>query len=52
VPTKYAADAITAATDATPPWCSTHQLKLVKQQTKNGCLIVIDITTTTTEETS
>ena len=52
VPTKYAADAITAATDATPPWCSRHQSKLIMQQTKNGCLIVIDITTTTTEETS
>jgi len=43
--------AITATTDATPPWCSMHQLKPIKQQTKNyGCLI--DITTTTTEETS
>jgi len=52
VPTIYAADAITAATDAAPPWCSTHQLKLIMQQTKNGCLIVVDITTTTTEETS
>lgn len=51
MPTKFAADAITAATDATPPWCSRHQSELIMQQTKNyGCLI--DITTTTTEETS
>ena len=47
--------ATAAATGATtPPWCLSLQLKpVMMQQTKNyGCLIVVDITTTTTEETS